>query len=449
MKIIIAGAYGIGTHLAMLFTRMNHEIVLVDESEERLAYISNDYDLLTYCGFPSSFATMRETEVKNAGLYIAVTLNEDVNLNACCLAKTLGAACCVAKVNNYEFIDVEHQRVYKSLGIDTIIYPEYLAGKQIATGLKMSWVRQRVDFEDSNLVMLGIKLREEATILDTPLKELFSKTDPYHLVAIRRNNETIIPGGNDCLKLYDTAWFMTMKEYIPSIRRLVGKDGYVDVKNVIVMGGGDTAIRAIEQMPSHLSVRVFEKDEKRCEELRDIITKENVMIIHADGRDTSTLLEEGIRNTQAFVAATGNAETNILACLTAKKYGVRKTVAIVENMDYATMAVNLDIGTIVNKKALAATQIYQIMLNNSNMSNLSYLMTANADIVEFVVTNGAKVTRKPVKDLDLPKGCTIGGLIHADGEGKLVSGDTVFLPGDKAIVFCYNVKIDKVEKFFC
>ena len=183
-----------------------------------------------------------------------------------------------------------------------------------------------------------------------------------------------------------------------------------------------------------------------CERLNSILENDKALVINGDGRDLSLLIEEGIKNTQAFVALTGNAETNILACLTAKRMGVRKTVAMVENIDYVSMAESLDIGTIINKKSIAASHIYQMMLD-ANVHNVRFLMTANADVAEFIPSEGSKVTQKPVKDLGLPKGMTIGGLVR-DGQGLLVSGNTLIHPGDSVMVFCHNVNMKKIEKFF-
>ena len=195
-----------------------------------------------------------------------------------------------------------------------------------------------------------------------------------------------------------------------------------------------------------MDVKFIEADEQRCERLNPILENDQALVINGDGRDLSLLIEEGIKNTQAFVALTGNAETNILACLTAKRMGVRKTVAMVENIDYVSMAESLDIGTIINKKSIAASHIYQMMLD-ANVHNVRFLMTANADVAEFIPSEGSKVTQKPVKDLGLPKGMTIGGLVR-DGQGLLVSGNTLIHPGDSVMVFCHNVNMKKIEKFF-
>ena len=446
MKIIIAGAYEIGSHLAKLLSKNNHDIVLMDESEERLEAISPDYDLLTMHASPSSLKALKEAGVEHADLYIAVTPDESLNMNTCVMAKAVGAKKTVAKVNNYEFVEPELSNFFEKLGIDSLIYPENLAATDIVNGLKMSWVRQRWDVHGGALVMLGIKLRETCEILDQPLKELCKPDSPYYIVAIRRDGETIIPRGDDSLHVYDMAYFMTTRQYIPYVRKIVGKEYYVDVKKVMVMGGGNTAIRALVNMPEYMNVKVIERDEQRCEYLNEQLDSNRVMVINGDGRDLSLLNEEGIHSTQAFVALTSNAETNILACLTAKRMGVRKTVAAVENLDYVNMAVSLDIGTIVNKKAIAASHIYQMMLD-TEVSNVSFLMTANAHVAEFVAQPQSKVTRKKVYELGLPQGATIGGLVR-HGEGYLVSGGTQIEAGDIVVVFCYNQRMDKLEKFF-
>lgn len=446
MKIIIAGAFAIGTHLARLFAREHENIILIDNDEERLARGLDDLDLMTINASPTSIKALKDAEVDDADIFIAVTPDESTNITACVLAKAMGAKKTVAKIDNSEYMERDTQEFFKKLGVSSLIYPEMLAATDINNGLKMSWVRQRWDVHDGALVMMGIKLRESCEILNQPLRTLCGPDDPYHVVAIKRMNDTIIPGGNDSLQLYDTAYFMTTRQYIPYIRQIVGKEHYADVKNVMVMGGGATAVRAVKTMPYYMDVKIIEADEERCEQLNNIFDNDKILVINGDGRDITLLTEEGIRNTQAFVALTGNAETNILACLTAKRLGVRKTVAMVENIDYISMAESLDIGTIINKKAIAASHIYQMMLD-ANVSNVRFIMAANADVAEFIPQEGAKITKKDVKDLGLPKGMTIGGLVR-DGKGMLVSGNTRINAGDSVVVFCHDMNMKKIEKLF-
>ena len=445
MKIVIVGAGAVGTHLSKLLSREHQDCVLIDADEERLNGLG-EFDVMTYCASPTSIRALKEADTAHADLFVGVTPEESTNINACILAHALGAKKTVARIDNYEYLSPSLQPFFKNLGLDSLIYPEVLAATDINNGLKMSWVRQRWDVHDGALILLGIKLREAAEILNLPLKELCGPDDPYHVVAIKRGGETIIPSGMDELRVNDLAYFMTTKDYIPYIRKIVGKEHYTDVKNVIIMGGGKTAVRAALTAPDYMNMKIIEKDVVRCEKLNELLEDNDTMVIHGDGRDLGLLEEEGIKNTQAFVALTGNAETNILACLTAKKLGVRKTIAMVENLDYVSMAESLDIGTIINKKTIAASHIFQMMLE-ADVDNLRSLMLVDAEVAEFTAAEGSKVTKMPVKDLGMPFGVTIGGLVR-NGQGLLVNGNSQIEAGDSVMVFCHEQKLNNVEKFF-
>ena len=431
--------------MSKLLSREHQDCVLIDDNEERLEGVA-EYDVMTYNALPTSISALKDAGTANADLFIGVTTEETTNIAACTIAHGLGAKKTVARIDNYEYLSAQNQRFFQQLGIDSMVYPEVLAASDIVAGLKMSWVRQRWDVHGGALVLLGIKLREGCEILNQPLKDLCGPDDPYHVVAVKRDDETIIPGGLDTLKLNDLAYFMTTQEYIPYIRKIVGKEHYTDVKNVIIMGGGKTAVRATLAIPDYMNVKIIEKDAERCEKLNQLLSESDAMVIHGDGRDLGLLEDEGIRSTQAFVALTGNAETNILACLTAKKLGVRKTVAMIENLDYVSMAESLDIGTIINKKTVAASHIYQMMLG-ADVSNLRSLMLVDSEVAEFVAAEGSLVTKRMVKDLGLPFGTTIGGLVRA-GHGMLVSGSSQIQPGDSVMVFCHEQKLNNIEKFF-
>jgi len=445
MKVVIVGAGAVGTHLSKLLSREHQDCVLIDDNEERLGALS-EYDVMTYNASPTSIKVLKEAGVQHADLFVGVTPEETTNLTACMIAHQLGAKKTVARIDNYEYLSPQNKDFFRNMGIDSLIYPEVLAAIDINNGLKLSWVRQRWDVHDGALTLLGIKLRETAEILNQPLRDLCGPDDPYHIVAIKRDEETIIPGGLDELRVGDLAYFMTTQEYIPYIRKIVGKEHYADVKNVIVMGGDKTSVRAALTAPDYMNVKIIEKNAERCEKLNELLGDSDTMVIHGDGRDLGLLEEEGIRNTQAFVALTGNAETNILACLTAKRLGVRKTVAMVENLDYVKMAEELDIGTIINKMTIAASHIFQMMLD-ADVSNLRSLMLVDSEVAEFIAAEGSKVTKKPVKDLGLPFGTTIGGLVRK-GVGMLVNGNSQIEAGDSVMVFCHEAKLNNIEKFF-
>ncbi|EIY23460.1 Trk system potassium transporter TrkA [Bacteroides caccae] len=445
MKIIIAGAGNVGTHLAKLLSREKQDIILMDDDEEKLTALSSNFDLLTVTASPSSISGLEEVGVKEADLFIAVTPDESRNMTACMLATNLGAKKTVARIDNYEYLLPKNKEFFQKLGVDSLIYPEMLAAKEIVSSMRMSWVRQWWEFCGGALILIGTKMREKAEILNIPLYELGGPNIPYHVVAIKRGTETIIPRGDDVIKLHDIVYFTTTRKYIPYIRKIAGKEDYADVRNVMIMGGSRIAVRTAQYVPDYMQVKIVDNDINRCNRLTELLD-DKTMIINGDGRDMDLLIEEGLKNTEAFVALTGNSETNILACLAAKRMGVEKTVAEVENIDYIGMAESLDIGTVINKKMIAASHIYQMMLD-ADVSNVKCLTFANADVAEFTVPAGAKITKHFIKDLGLPKGTTIGGMIR-NGEGVLVTGDTLIQPGDHVVVFCLSMMIKKIEKFF-
>ncbi len=445
MKIIIAGAGAVGTHLAKLLSREKQDIILMDEDEEKLGRMGNNFDLMTVNVSPTSISGLKEAGVAGADLFIAVTPNESQNMTACMLATNLGAKKTVARIDNYEYLLPKNKEFFAKLGVDSLIYPEMLAAKDIVDAVKMSWIRQWWEFAGGALVLLGTKMRETAEILDVPLYELGGRNIPFHIVAIKRGNETIIPRGDDTIRLHDIVYFTTTKKYIPYIRKIAGKENYADIRNIIIMGGSRIAVRTVQILPEYMRTKIIENDINRCNRLSELVD-DDVMIINGDGRDMELLTEEGIKNTEAFVALTGSSETNILACLAAKRMGVTKTVAEVENIDYISMAESLDIGTVINKKFIAASHIYQMMLD-ADVSNVKCLTFANADVAEFTVKQGARITRSPIKDMGLPKGATIGGLIR-NGEGILVTGNTLIQENDHVVVFCLGMMIKKLERFF-
>lgn len=445
MKIIIAGAGAVGTHLAKLLSGEKQDIILMDDDEERLGRLGSTFDLLAVNISPTSISGLKEAGVAGADLFIAVTPDESRNMTACMLATSLGAKKTVARINNYEYLLPKHKEFFAKLGVDSLIYPEMLAAKEIVDAVKMSWIRQWWEFAGGALVLLGTKMKETAEILNVPLHELGGRNIPFHIVAIKRGSETIIPRGDDTIILNDIVYFTTTKKYIPYIRKIAGKENEADIRNVMIMGGSRIAVRTVQYMPEYMRTKIIESDFNRCNRLTELVD-DKVMIINGDGRDMELLLEEGIKNTEAFVALTGNSETNILACLAAKRLGISKTVAEVENIDYISMAESLDIGTVINKKFIAASHIYQMMLD-ADVSNVKCLTFANADVAEFTVKAGSRITRSQVKDVGLPKGATIGGLIR-NGEGILVTGNTTIMENDHVVVFCLGMMIKKLEKFF-
>lgn len=442
MKIIIAGAGEVGSHLAKMLSNENQDIILIDNDEAKLINLE-PYNLMTYDGSPTSFNVLRDAGVEDAGLYIAVTPFETRNVTSCAMAKSLGAKKTVARIDNYEFLTDESKKFFLKLGVDELIYPEYLAAEEMIVALRRSWVRNWFELYNGELIVVGVKVRENAQLVGMQLKELFTMSRFFHVSAIKRNHETIIPRGDDCINANDIVYFATTKEYVDNIRKLCGKEN-VNVRKVMIMGGSRIAVRLALMAKDKFRIKIIESDLQKCHKLAEKLPDCN--IVHGDGRDVDILKTEGIEDYDAFVALTDSSETNILACLTAKEFDVKKTIAEVESIQFISEAEGLNIGTIINKKLLASSHIFQILLDTDS-SNAKCLALADAEVAELVAKENSKITRAEVKDLSLSRDMTIAGLIR-DGKGMLVQGNTRIQPGDHVVIFCLNGAIHKVEKLF-
>lgn len=443
MRILIVGAGEVGSHLATLLSREAQDIVLVDRDPEKLDPLDSRYNLLTICGSPTSFATLREAQAGKCDLFVAVTPFETDNITACIIAKEMGAKRTVARIDNFEYMMDDHKNIFRSHGVDSVIYPEYYAAKEIIIGLNHSWVRHWFEMWNGELILIGVKLRENASIAGMTLREFSAAGHNFHVSAIKRHHDTIIPRGDDTLLPGDIVFFMTRQGHVDELRDLCGKS-VATIRNVMILGGGRIAGRLCSMLGDKYKLKIIDPDHDVCRKLAERCPAADVVC--GDARDNDMLIEEGIRHTDAFLALSESSESNILACLTAKELGVKKTIAEVENIRYIGEAEALNIGTIVNKKLLAAGAIFQRMLDQDS-SNSKCMALADAEVAEIEVKPGSKITRAAVKDLRLSHDMTLAGLIR-DGKGHLVSGDTVIRGGDRVVVFCLSGAIHKFEKLF-
>ena len=443
MKIIIAGAGEVGRHLAKMLSSENQDIVLMDNDENRIKDLDGNYDLLTKVGSPTSIKDLEEAGVAEADLFIAVTPEESINMTACMLANNLGAHKTLARIDNSEYSQPKNKDFFEKLGVAHLIYPEMLAAQEIAESLKTSWLRQRTSFCNEALTLLVIKVRENSVIINRTFSTGYFNHKKYRIVAIKRNNHTIIPAGSDMVLAGDIVYFITTNEHLEFVREQAGKIDF-PIRNVMIMGGSRIAQKTIQILPPQVNVKILERDREKSFSLAEKLN--NTLIINCDGRNIELLKEEGIQDMDAFVAVTANSEANILACLAAKRLGVKKTVAEVENIDYIMLAESMDIGTVINKKMIAASYIYQLTLD-ADVLNVRNLTATDAEVVEFIAKPGAKITKSKIKDLRLPEQVNIGGYVR-DGIGYIVDGNTVIIPNDHVIVFCVSSAIRKMERFF-
>ena len=443
MKIIIAGCGDVGSHLAKLLSREEQDITVIDEDTSKLAALDSNYNLLTVEGRPTSFITLRQAGVEQCDLFIAVTPFETRNIVACAMAKSLGAGKTVARVDNYEFKDPDNHAFFTSVGTDDTIYPEYLASLEILNALHHNWARNWFELHNGTLILVGVKIREDAPLVGKYLRELGQMARLFHVAAIKRHHDTIIPGGDDRILAGDIVYFTTTRDHVDSLIPLCGKTER-RIRDVIIMGGSRIAIQLCRMGGKEFRFKILDPDRERCIKLSEKCP--DALIINADARDTEALREAGIDEADAFVALSDSSEANILTCLTSKEFGIKKTVAEVENLQFISQAESLNIGTVLNKKLLASSRIFQMLLDRDT-STSKCLALADAEVAEIEAKEGSKITRALIRDLNLSRYMTIAGYIR-DGVGYLAGGNTRLQAGDHVVVFTLDGLIHKVEKLF-
>ena len=443
MKIIIAGAGEVGTHLAKMLSKEDQDITLLDSDQSRLDMIDSNYNLMTWNGSTSSFDSLSDVGVADADLYIAVTPYETRNITSCAIAKRLGAKKTVARIDNSEFLVPENKKVLRDIGTDFLIYPENVAANEIATALSHNWARYWAELHDGRLLLIGVKIHANSVLLNVKLKDLPVTTHDFHIAAIKRSSETIIPNGNDEILPGDIVYFITTPPFTQRVRELCGKTKRV-IKKVLVMGGSRITRRFARLYSDKFHIKILDKDMANCEEMATLFP--DCEIVYGDGRDIEVLAENNIYQYDAFMALTDSSETNILTCMTAKEFGVPKTIAEVENLQFFGQAENLNIGSIINKKLLASSHIYKILLD-ADESDSRVFALPDAEVAEIYVKPGAKITQGAVKDLRLPFGMTLAALVRGD-KVMLVSGNTHIEEGDFVVVFSIMGTLQKIEKWF-
>jgi trk system potassium uptake protein TrkA len=448
MKIIIAGAGEVGFHLAKLLSYESQEITLIDSDKERLNYADSHLDIKVIKGDATSINILHNARISETDLFIAVTSSETCNITACVLAKQLGAKKTVARISNAEFIDHQEEVGFTKFGIDELISPELLAAAEIKLLLSQSVFNDSYEFENGALTMLGLSLSSSAEIIGKSVKDAAKLIPDIHFMPIaiqrQRSHKTIIPRGNTKFMNGDRVVFITSKGGDEELCRLTGKSK-TEIKNVMILGGGKIGAKTANELASeNFNVKLIEQQKEKSFDLADLLPE--TLVIHGDGRDVELLDEENIQTMHAFISVTGNSETNIMSCLMAKSKGIKKTIALVENMDYFELSHSIGIDTLINKKLLAANSIFRY-IRRGEVVAMTKLTNMEAELLEFVVKPSSKICNKQIKKLGFPLSAIIGGVIRND-EGLIALGDFKIIAGDRVVVCCLPNSIKKVESFF-
>ena len=445
MKIIIAGAGDLGSHLAKLLSSESHDIYLLDLNEERLNTISSQIDVFTIAGDAKSVEIMEQKLISSCDLLIAVTSSEETNMLICILGKKLGAKRTIARINDVNIIKENKEHFYNELGIDTLISPTYLASLEIQRLVNQSAFTDDIEFDNGKLTVFGISLSENSSLINKTVRESadLNPNLSFKPLALHRDDLTLIVNGETVLKENDIVYFISLKDSIPNIIKLCGKNNF-KIKDVMIIGGSRIGINTAELLENDFRVTLVEKDKVTCQQMANTLKK--TLIINIDGHDVKMLEEEGLTEIDALISVTADSEMNIMTSLVGKSHGIKKTIARIENFDYINLSQSIGIDTLINKKIIAADNIFKFV-RKGNVSLVANLHGTDAEIIEFIVKDGSKITKSPINKLNFPNSSKIAGVIR-NGIPIIPFGDFHLKENDKTIVFSLTESIQKIEKFF-
>ena len=445
MKIIIAGAGDVGSHLAKLLSSESHDIYLIDKNEERLNSISSQFDVFTIPGDAKSVEIMEQKLISSCDLLIAVTSSEETNMLICILGKKLGAKHTIARINDDNIIKENREHFYNDLGINTLISPTHLASLEIKRLIHQSAFTDDIEFEQGKLTVFGISLSSNSILINKTVRESadLNPNLTFKPLALHRDNLTLLVSGETILKENDIVYFISLKESIDNIIKICGKHKF-KVKDVMIIGGSRIGLNTAELLEKDFRVTLVEKDKKRCEEMAS--TLKSTLVVNINGHDVKMLEEEGLTETDALVSVTADSEMNIMTSLVGKSHGIKKTIARIENFDYINLSQSIGVDTLINKKIIAADNIFKFV-RKGNVSSVANLHGTDAEIIEFIVKSGTKITKKPLNQLNFPSLSKIAGVIR-DGNPIIPFGDFQLQENDQTIVFSLTESIKKIEEFF-
>lgn len=443
MKIIIAGDGEVGFYLAKLLEQEYRDIVLIDTDKEKLDRAENALGIATIQGNCTSYKVLKQAGIENADLFISVTSDESTNITACLIGKKLGAGYTIARINNMEYLIDKKILDLKDLGIDDLVSPESLACREIKHILRSPVMTESMELEGGKLNIISLHLDQDSSITDKTIADSAGmlKKDSFMIIAINRNGNTIIPQGSTVFEKHDRVYFASVNKDNALILNFAGVNNY-EINKLLVIGGSRTGKYIALKLSKLYKIKLIEKDIEKCNELALLIP--DVQIVNGDGTDLRLLQEEKLFEYDAVVSVTGNSETNIFVCLIAKESGVKKTIAMVENTGLFDYSHKMGIDTLINKKLAASNFIFHSIRKEGAFSQL---YGVDARIQEFTVKENAKITHKPLRELNFPKGAIITGVIR-NNTGFITLGDFQARPGDRVYVFSLPQSIMDVNNFF-
>ncbi|HIJ78440.1 MAG: Trk system potassium transporter TrkA [Desulfobulbaceae bacterium] len=448
MRIMIVGAGMVGYHLSEKLSGEGQEVVLIDQDDNKLRRIERDLNVLPVLGSGASARVLEEAGIDKTDLFIAVTDSDEVNLISCIISKQYNVKTRIARVRNEDFYAQGTAQAERALGIDLLISPDLAITEEIMRLITMSQAFEVAEFARGRIELLGYNAQAGQPCVGKSLQDLRDLQGIYDfvIVAISRNNKTIIPRGKDRIEVGDKVYLVMRKKDVPPVENLLFNAASHAPKNAFIVGGGTIGYLVARQMEQKkINVRLVEQNSKRCEFLAEQL--EHTVVLNSNGLEAHDLLDEGIDQADLVISVTNSDTTNILSSLLAKHHGAKKCITHITNPGFIPMLGKLGIDVPLSPRQVAANMILRFVRGGGKIVNITTLQGSDAEVIEMKIPNNDKFADLPLKYLEFPMGAIIGAIMRG-GEIIIPTGDTLLQPNDNLVVFFTKDALQAVENLF-
>lgn len=450
MRIVICGAGRVGVGIARRLSREGNDVTVIDQSKDLIRSVSERLDVRGVIGNGAYPETLEEAGAREADMLIAVTYSDEVNMTSCQIAHSLfHVPTKIARIRAQGYLDPRYSDLFSRdhLPIDVVISPEREVSEAIMQRMSTPGAFEVKSFAEGRVWGLGVKLREDCAIINTPLRqvaELFPDLK-ITIVAIRRGEKMWRAHADDQLDPGDQIYFIADRNDVHRALEIMGESAR-QARRVIVIGGGNIGLfvaKGLEKLGS-MKIRIIERDQARAELAAEEL--ERTIVLQGDGLDRAILREAGIAEAETVVAVTDNDQVNILASVVAKREGARRSMALVNDQDYGPISEAVGVDRFIDPRATTISTILQ-HVRRGRIKGVYSLADGQAELVDAVALETSTLVNKPLREAQLPEGVIIGAVLH-NGEVMMPTGDTVIEPGDRVVLLTMREHVKDVEQMF-
>jgi len=445
MNLIIVGAGEVGYHLASRLSQEKMDVVVIEKDESKVKRVIDNLDVQTIHGSGSSVEILKQAGIEDADILIAVTNSDEVNMISCLVASAQSKVPIkIARIRNPEYAQNSGILGEKHLNIDLTINPELEMVRAIARLVEIPDATDVVEFAEGRVRISGIKVDPHSYVIGKRLRNLSKENEKHDIIiaAIFRDDQVIIPRGDDIIQENDLVYAVTESKKIISVTNYF-KEKEQRVQRIMILGGGEIGVELAQRLEKKaIKTKLIEHDEQRCSEIAEKLEK--TIVLRGNGTDRELLEEENIKDIDVFIAVSEDEQTNILVSLLAKRLGAKKVISLINNISYTPLVSSIGVDIVISPHLAAISRILQFIRKGKVLSVASFTKE-NAEAIEIIAMDTSDLVNRPLRDIKFPRGAIIGAVVR-DKEIIIPTGETIILPGDRVIIFTLTSAIPSVEK---